>query len=313
MDLAPGYPKRKIRVLHDEDWPTCKELGLNESQLEAYKLALTHEFALIQGPPGTGKTFLGVKVAKTMIENFEKIKLLLICFTNHALDQFLEAISNVTDSIVRVGGQSKCESLDKYNLCKLRGGMRLGRDINNLFFEQKIALQRTVTQLKRLQDMLYQINNGVLKYKVVKEIAEESSILELSYGISGKDPLKEWLFEETDLNADLDIYFDAEVEANEEYQEIDVDDDPNRMQLTLDDLNFVELTDVDDMSSFTYKEAVTELQHTMSQLKKPNNVNIANKLNRRVNDLKMEIKRYKVSYFHFESIMPTQEVLHKGI
>ncbi|XP_048478338.1 NFX1-type zinc finger-containing protein 1 isoform X3 [Plutella xylostella] len=303
MDLAPGYPKRKIRVLHDEDWPTCKELGLNESQLEAYKLALTHEFALIQGPPGTGKTFLGVKVAKTMIENFEKIKLLLICFTNHALDQFLEAISNVTDSIVRVGGQSKCESLDKYNLSKLRGGMRLSRDINNLFFEKKIALQRTVTQLKILQDMLYQINNGVLKYKVVKEITEESSILEQFYGRSGKDPLKEWLFEETDLNADLDIYFDAEVEANEEYQEIDVDDDPNRMQLTLDDLNFVELTDVDDidMSSFTYKEAVTELQHTMSQLKKPNNVNIANKLNRRVNDLKMEIKRYKDLSVHIHN------------
>jgi superfamily II DNA or RNA helicase len=43
-------------------WPSNEHLGLDESQHEALKIALTKEVAVIQGPPGTGKTFIGLKV-----------------------------------------------------------------------------------------------------------------------------------------------------------------------------------------------------------------------------------------------------------
>lgn len=55
--------------------------------------------------------------------NFEyKGPLLCICYTNHALDQFLEGIVKITQTynmnskIVRVGGRSKSQILSEYNL-----------------------------------------------------------------------------------------------------------------------------------------------------------------------------------------------------
>ena len=51
-----------VPVLDENRWPSMEQLGLDESQYEALKLALTKEVAVIQGPPGTGKTYLGLKV-----------------------------------------------------------------------------------------------------------------------------------------------------------------------------------------------------------------------------------------------------------
>ena len=59
-----------------------------------------------------------------------------MCYTNHALDQFLEEILNVLRKIdpsddpamIRVGGRSKCEALDEFSLARKRtvaGRLRL--------------------------------------------------------------------------------------------------------------------------------------------------------------------------------------------
>ena len=53
---------KDVPVLDLRNWPSMEQLGLDESQYEALKIALTREVAVIQGPPGTGKTFLGLKV-----------------------------------------------------------------------------------------------------------------------------------------------------------------------------------------------------------------------------------------------------------
>ena len=42
--------------------------------------------------------------------------ILLTCYTNHALDQFLEKISEYTQLIVRLGGGTKNENLKKFAL-----------------------------------------------------------------------------------------------------------------------------------------------------------------------------------------------------
>lgn len=42
--------------------------------------------------------------------------MLVICYTNHALDQFLEGLLPVTHEIVRVGSQSKNPNLNQYNI-----------------------------------------------------------------------------------------------------------------------------------------------------------------------------------------------------
>ena len=81
------------------NWPDRKSLGFNESQMRAFKLALTKEFAVIQGPPGTGKTYVGLKIAQALLQNTsfwqkrgERSPILMVSYTNHALDQFLEGL-----------------------------------------------------------------------------------------------------------------------------------------------------------------------------------------------------------------------------
>lgn len=99
-----------------EEWPNLSNI-FDESQYSAFKMGLTQEFSTIQGPPGTGKTYIGLKIAETIISNKKnKPPLLVLCYTNHALDQFLEKLLTKTQNIIRVGGQSSNKELDGFNL-----------------------------------------------------------------------------------------------------------------------------------------------------------------------------------------------------
>lgn len=48
------------------------------------------------------------------------VPILVICYTNHALDQFLEGLLTYTRKIIRVGGQSKSTDLNMFNLKEIR-------------------------------------------------------------------------------------------------------------------------------------------------------------------------------------------------
>ena len=74
-------------------------LEFNDSQLRAFQMALTKRFAVIQGPPGTGKTYVGLKIAQALLQTSslweneeERTPILMVSYTNHALDQFLEGL-----------------------------------------------------------------------------------------------------------------------------------------------------------------------------------------------------------------------------
>jgi hypothetical protein len=74
-------------------------------------------------PPGTGKTKIGVDLMRVLLHNKTAMNcgpILCICYTNHALDQFLEhLLDQKVTSIVRVGARSKSERLEDYNLASL--------------------------------------------------------------------------------------------------------------------------------------------------------------------------------------------------
>lgn len=77
------------------------------------ELALTRELALIQGPPGTGKTFVGLKIVQALLQNYRVRKpgpILVVCYTNHALDQFLEGIYSFEPNLIRIGSRSRSEA-----------------------------------------------------------------------------------------------------------------------------------------------------------------------------------------------------------
>ena len=93
-DLAKGRPEGFVNVYDPQ--LGRESLGFNESQMRAFKMALTKRFAVIQGPPGTGKTYVGLKIARVLLQSSllwqneeEHSPILMVSYTNHALDEFL--------------------------------------------------------------------------------------------------------------------------------------------------------------------------------------------------------------------------------
>ena len=118
---------------------------MDEAQFAAFKSAITSEFSIIQGPPGTGKTVIGLILMKFLLKNrklwsegnelrlldpfelnrelwrnnWESAPILLICYTNHALDQFLEHLIRMNlvidkQDLIRVGGRSKSDLVERF-------------------------------------------------------------------------------------------------------------------------------------------------------------------------------------------------------
>ncbi|KAH7180391.1 hypothetical protein DER46DRAFT_582350 [Fusarium sp. MPI-SDFR-AT-0072] len=115
LDLDPSLALKDIDLKKIE-----AATSLDHGQCLGLVGALTREYALIQGPPGTGKSYLGVQLVRTLLAVKEAAKLgpiLIICYTNHALDQFLKHLLDVgIEAIIRIGGRSVTEELDSKNL-----------------------------------------------------------------------------------------------------------------------------------------------------------------------------------------------------
>ena len=80
---------------------------------------------------GTGKSFIGALCAKILLEQ-PNVKIIVNCFTNHALDQFLEDLMDIgipESEMVRIGGKStlRTASLSLQTLGK-SAGYRLSKN-----------------------------------------------------------------------------------------------------------------------------------------------------------------------------------------
>jgi hypothetical protein len=96
---------------------------LDRAQATALVHSLQHRIGLIQGPPGTGKSYTGVTLIRVLLANKKQGKtnlgpVLCVTYTNHALDQLLDALidKGVTSQIIRIGSQSKSDQLKFLNL-----------------------------------------------------------------------------------------------------------------------------------------------------------------------------------------------------
>ena len=124
-------PPLMIDVLNETSWDAANNTELDASQLRAIRAALTKEISVIQGPPGTGKTYIGLKIVEGLLDNRaiwdpeHSSPILVMCYTNHALDQFLEGIIDNEScqrdpEVIRVGGQSKNDKVKAHNLKNVR-------------------------------------------------------------------------------------------------------------------------------------------------------------------------------------------------
>jgi AAA domain len=104
----------------------------------------------------TGKTFLGALVTRTIRRNADET-ILCVCYTNHALDQFLEhMLSSGERRLVRMGGRSKSDELEAYTLKNLTRHLQDGeldacqkriRQVTAQMYGLKDAIDNSVASL----------------------------------------------------------------------------------------------------------------------------------------------------------------------
>ncbi|XP_075997105.1 NFX1-type zinc finger-containing protein 1 [Genypterus blacodes] len=179
-------PIKPFHSLQPDAWPSMEELGLDESQMRALQLALTKELAIIQGPPGTGKTYVGLKIAQAILTNWaqwclddDTSPMLVVCYTNHALDQFLEGILKfLKGGIVRVGGRSNSEILKDYNLRALSQSPQFKRKLPS---HLNYAVREIYTQMHqeeadiqshsvKMECSMKGVMNGAFLHKFISEV-----------------------------------------------------------------------------------------------------------------------------------------------
>ena len=172
-----------VPVLRPEAWPSVEGLPLNKSQLEALKTAITTEFSVIQGPPGTGKTYVGAKIVRCLLDNrrawdpHQTSPMLMVCYTNHALDQFLEKVLEFLPSrkIIRVGGRSKSDKLQNCNLKKFTYRYRL----NGKREEVREKLRQNDKEMKMLKQQLAKADHKLLDFEDVEQLINPAHLQQL--------------------------------------------------------------------------------------------------------------------------------------
>ncbi|XP_030046073.1 NFX1-type zinc finger-containing protein 1-like [Microcaecilia unicolor] len=124
-----------------------------------------------------GKTFIGLKIVETLLKNHihwrkKESPILVVCYTNHALDQFLEGIIKFQPQrLVRIGGRCKSQKMFGYSLKNI----------------QKTQLQQVLTPAQRSK--FHQIMESLHRLKV--EIPDCSAVLEtLRQGILSEQELE---------------------------------------------------------------------------------------------------------------------------
>lgn len=135
---SPTLAAVDVLALGAKGWPSAELLhrtSLDEAQVGALRAALSTSVVLLQGPPGTGKSFLSVRLVQLLVQRHQRLRaararrgrdsaapdggILVVSYTNHALDQFLLGLMDRgIDGLVRLGRRSEQPRLEACSLQK---------------------------------------------------------------------------------------------------------------------------------------------------------------------------------------------------
>lgn len=150
---------------------------LDRGQCQALLAALTREFAFIQGPPGTGKSYLGLQLMKVLLAVKGQADLgpiIVVCYTNHALDQFLEHLISIgITKVVRVGGQSKSPMLAEHNLRNLKKTEPNTKSEKSLARDAYIRMDNHKDSANNLIDDMRRLHRKTVWHELKAHISEE--------------------------------------------------------------------------------------------------------------------------------------------
>lgn len=114
---------------------------------------------------GTGKTYIGLRIVETLLSNISKFPILVVCYTNHALDQFLEGIQKFCGEheLIRIGGKSQSEAMQKLNLNTIRAEMRNSRQVPRYIHQARFECSAALNQLQDKLSSLEKLMDDVKK------------------------------------------------------------------------------------------------------------------------------------------------------
>lgn len=164
-------------------------IASDSSQLESALNAMQTRISVIQGPPGTGKTYIGVQLVRALVADStpeDPVRILCLCYTNHALDSFLEAlIDNAGISIndvVRLGSSPKMREQFK------------SRGLKSLDVTHTRAQKSIFAQCKAHQNQLTESIN-----------AHANELTQSYWGANDWQSVKEFLWEYSDDDDARDV------------------------------------------------------------------------------------------------------------
>ena len=181
-ESSRSSPRLTFDIKNSYQWPSSDKVELDKTQLEAIQMALTQEIAVIQGPPGTGKTYVGLKIVEALLRNrnvWDREKespIVVMCLTNHALDQFLEGIvkqSNVP-KIVRIGGRCQSESIQQFSIDKIRRRVHIPEEIFSYMKDCKVAVSSASDDI--LQNSLKTYFRAKISYLPLQKLSDDKNV-----------------------------------------------------------------------------------------------------------------------------------------
>ncbi|KAL8906627.1 MAG: hypothetical protein Q9171_006195 [Xanthocarpia ochracea] len=157
IDKLVHYPSEDLQNLIQSSKPVV----LDKSQNASLIASLRQTVSLVQGPPGTGKSFIGALTAK-IIYQFTKKTILVVCFTNHALDQFLEDLLDIgipVSTMLRLGNMGKATSrLKTLGLREQTASSRLTKAAWSAIDQLKLSTNHLSDQLSQSFDQYMKTN-----------------------------------------------------------------------------------------------------------------------------------------------------------
>ncbi|CAI6339749.1 unnamed protein product [Periconia digitata] len=197
---------------------TNTEIQLDDAQADSLLAGIAKRVSLIQGPPGTGKSFIGALISKILHDHTGE-KILVLTYTNHALDQFLGDIQKIgvpSHSIVRLGNKYSEENR-ALSMKEQKTAYRIDGSTHHIIDEQK-------AQAENYQDMLSRKSANFTRLRVTKtqlfaflEFSEDSEFFdafqipdaendETTVGRRGKKIERSYLYDRWIQGRDAGIY-----------------------------------------------------------------------------------------------------------
>ncbi|KAG6092498.1 hypothetical protein E4U30_005346 [Claviceps sp. LM220 group G6] len=121
---------------------------LDAAQRDALVNALGSAVSVIQGPPGTGKSFIGALAVKALLSNNNSSRIMVLSYTNHALDQFLK-------DLIKIGIDPKIMT---------RLGSKASDSVASLSFESQFR-ESHIRQTIGIHARLYRLTEEMAKLR----------------------------------------------------------------------------------------------------------------------------------------------------